>query len=775
MDDLFKVIFKLEGDNSALLKSIDEVNSKYKEQSAELNKQMVALRTLQENEAALLKGRANSQNPTAIAKYNAEIDKTRKKIDETTKAVENLTVANQKQGKQTEALGKKIQTAFDKTKIDAARKEVDKLNQSFSGSEKPLQSLRAQLKDLKAQLAATTDKAEFEKLSQQAGHLKDKIDDASQAAQIFATGTPFQAVGNAFRGIAGDLLSMDFEGAAQKAGLLVKATKLITFESTVEAVKQLGTTLFSVGKALLLNPLFLIGATLFGIISNFKELTELGGPIGSFFKGIQTLINDLKDGFFKLTDAIGLTTHAYDEMHKQVADKFNKDIERELANIDRLIRLYQTLDKETKNLEIAKQRRIIRVAELEGNPLFAAEAQANQRGQALDEPTKKRIQELRDIIQAANDEINIINAEANKKAAKEEEDARNKRIEAMKAFLKQQAETNDEFNTNEAVADAEAADNKQSALEKAFENKKKLDDAEYEWDKAQTQKKIDLSIKQRLQEKEEADKAEQERKAQQQREVAALIDLKNQVISTSQQIISTKIAEVDRLAALQQKRVEDAKQIADKGNAELYELEQKRLDNINRQREIFVQRQQTLATVELIANTAIAVSKAAAQGGVAAAITIAAALVALTGGLIQARSIASQAAFYEGGYTGDGNPRDVSMMLGQKPYTYHKGEFVFDHKKTGKYKDIFQDIHEGNIDLLDWRRKVSAFESAKLIPAAGSGAHLSTEELEKKISKLIMVVQGQSTSVNLDENGLEIRFKNIRTRSEFLKNKLGRA
>src|SRR5690606_36632030 len=88
----------------------------------------------------------------------------------------------------------------------------------------------------------------------------------------------------------------------------------------------------------------------------------------------------------------------------------------------------------------------------------------------------------------------------------------------------------------------------------------------------------------------------------------------------------------------------------------------------------------------------------------------------LISGLAQAKSLAAQAALYEGGYTGDGNPRDESLALGKKPYTYHKGEFVFNHEKTGKYRDIFEGIHKGNIDLSDWKRKVDAFEYGKAIP-----------------------------------------------------------
>lgn len=36
--------------------------------------------------------------------------------------------------------------------------------------------------------------------------------------------------------------------------------------------------------------------------------------------------------------------------------------------------------------------------------------------------------------------------------------------------------------------------------------------------------------------------------------------------------------------------------------------------------------------------------------------------------------------FYEGGYTGDGNPREESRALGRKSYQYHKGEYIVPNK-----------------------------------------------------------------------------------------------
>lgn len=36
--------------------------------------------------------------------------------------------------------------------------------------------------------------------------------------------------------------------------------------------------------------------------------------------------------------------------------------------------------------------------------------------------------------------------------------------------------------------------------------------------------------------------------------------------------------------------------------------------------------------------------------------------------------------FYEGGYTGDGNPREESTAVGKRPYIYHKREYIIPHK-----------------------------------------------------------------------------------------------
>jgi len=92
------------------------------------------------------------------------------------------------------------------------------------------------------------------------------------------------------------------------------------------------------------------------------------------------------------------------------------------------------------------------------------------------------------------------------------------------------------------------------------------------------------------------------------------------------------------------------------------------------------------ALINIAANTAIAISNLVATsfsplspdniatGGIAAFAKLAVGLVAITSNMVQAKQMLSS--FEEGGYTGEGNPHEVSTNLGSKSYTYHKDEYV---------------------------------------------------------------------------------------------------
>ena len=300
-------------------------------------------------------------------------------------------------------------------------------------------------------------------------------------------------------------------------------------------------------------------------------------------------------------------------------------------------------------------------------------------------------------------------------------------------------------------------------------------------------KKLEIQNRANIEIEKLRNKSEEEQKKRDmeamQRNVQYFADLLKAAIDATNQIINLKIKEIDQQSSLQQKRVDDAKNIADRGNAEQLEMEQKRLDDLNKKRENYVRQQQALAVLELVANTAVAVSKAASQTGVAAGVGIAAALLALVAGLASARAIASQAAFYDGGYTGDGNPREESNTIGgrraNRNYVWHKGEFVMDHKKTRKYRDIFEDIHSGKVDLRQWQEKVSQYDlmanrkEFMLNPNYSMmqpPVNIDMSAMEKEMRSINENLRGLYFGLQVDENGFTMRQRRLLDRKETIKN-----
>lgn len=217
----------------------------------------------------------------------------------------------------------------------------------------------------------------------------------------------------------------------------------------------------------------------------------------------------------------------------------------------------------------------------------------------------------------------------------------------------------------------------------------------------------------------------------------AIDELKNAVLDFSKTFSDAQVAQTEAAISAQEKRVAAAEKIAEKGNAEILETEQKKLDALNKQRADFVRQQQSLAAIEITANAAIAVAKAAADGGAAAPFTIAATLVALAAGLVTARAQAQAAlsGFAEGGYTGDGGKFQPAGMV-------HKGEFVITAEKTRKFRPLLESIHSGRIPNLG----KGLAEKMVVIN------NRSTDEKLSKIEKAIREQNGLNLSI--DERGI---------------------
>lgn len=707
MAEPIDIIARLGIDSTGVVQELDKVNAKYAESNKELKNTRAEIAKLQGEEKRLLALRSQTNSPTIVAQFNNEIKKTKEQIDKLIASEKALSKETAEVGKQTTKTSAELNKAFDSTKVVP---------------------LRSQLRQLKEDLANATDPAEINRLAIAAGKVQDKIEDANEAARIFASESKFQAVGNALGNIGSKLLQLDFKGAADASNLLVKASSQITFKNALGGIKDLGTTLFNVGKALLTNPLFLIGAAVALVVLNFEKLKKASGPIGEAFKFIGLIVDGITNSFSQLTDAIGLTNNAMEKFAEGRIATLNKIFEVSQKQLQAEIDIRRAAGKETEELEIKKLRAIIDNSKEQLtllnkvykdsdnerrdsliNAAFEADTQikviqatAIKRKQDADKAANKKFlddeaKKLEDA-QAEADRLSSI------EEAKRLRDAQ-KAIDAADALgvrlEKEQAEQLNERQRHELamLGIQEASQLIQLESEIRFEKERlenlKFTKGEFSQEVVnQNNKIIELEAKKN---KVIEDLDEESKK----KLLASLNNFYATAKNAADQVLDAEIDRIDKLTSAQEKRVEDAKKIAENGNAELLELEKKRLDDLNKEREKFVRAQQALAAVELIAETAVMVAKAGAEGGAAAGVTIAAALLALIAGLVSARSIAGQAAFFEGGegYTGDGNIREQSLALGKKDYIYHKKEYIFNNEKTSKYLDHFRDIHSGKMDL----------------------------------------------------------------------------
>ena len=183
--------------------------------------------------------------------------------------------------------------------------------------------MKAELRELKGELANATDPAQMAALAQQAGVLTDKIKDTNEAVKVFASGSKFEQVSNGLGGIQSSLMSLDFEEAAEKSrvfatalGGISKADIAKSVTGLTATVGNLGKAFLKMGKELLLNPIFLLVTVVVAVVLAFTiwegELGIFGTYLKISFWSVWLMVEAVKaliEGIKMLTDWLGLTSY----------------------------------------------------------------------------------------------------------------------------------------------------------------------------------------------------------------------------------------------------------------------------------------------------------------------------------------------------------------------------------------------------------------------------------------------------------------------------------
>ena len=277
IDALYSELIKLD----TALSGVAPDSAKFTELSASIAQVEASINTIEtgklQDVATDLQGigaAANKIDTANIEKLEGAIDDVAPAASASAKAIDDIA------GSMQEVAPAAAQTATAFDDISDSVKQVDgtklgELEEAQTQVEGSTKSLKAQLKELQVELANTDpDSAKYRELAAAAGEVKDQIGDAAEAVGTQAGGA-FEKVSGSLGLVTGRIANLDFQGAAEGAKLLAENITDIKPGDITKGIKGIGSALGSVGKALLTNPLFLIGAAIAAAVIYSKELLSL--------------------------------------------------------------------------------------------------------------------------------------------------------------------------------------------------------------------------------------------------------------------------------------------------------------------------------------------------------------------------------------------------------------------------------------------------------------------------------------------------------------------
>lgn len=315
-------------------------------------------------------------------------------------------------------------------------------------------SMKAELRSLKAEIAAATDPQQMEALSKKAGELTDRIKDANDAVNVFASGSKFEQVSNSFDGIKSSLMSLDFAEASEKSqvfaknlGSIGKADISGAIKGITGTVKTLGGAFVKLGVQILANPLFLLAAVIAAVVTGIVVFLGKIGVLQKAFDVLMIPINAIINGFKEMTDWLGLTNYAAEEnaekmgkANEKAAESSKKRAEKIADSYDIEIAKAKAAGKDTTDLEVAKSKAISKEAQgrLSDQQKEYAALQKIASKDNLEKRKKLReqIAAEKKILSEGRKERQLLEIQDAAEQEQKDKEAKEKRIERQKTYEK---------------------------------------------------------------------------------------------------------------------------------------------------------------------------------------------------------------------------------------------------------------------------------------------------------------------------------------------------
>lgn len=353
-------------------------------------------------------------------------------------------------------------------------------------------SLKAELRQLKAAIADASDPEQMAALAARAGEVADRIKDANEAVNVFASGSKFEQISNSFGGIKDSIMSLDFTEASEKAKVFAKNLGGLNAQDISKSMKGLTSTITTMGGAfvklgmqILANPIFLLVAVITAIVVAVVMFLKKIGVLDAIFNAITKALKPLIDGFKQLTEWLGLSTAASDDAaekvqknNEKIAASSKKRVEQQTKSIDQEIQLAQSLGKDTEDLEINKTKVTEREAKLRVKEAEKGLKDLKKKtGKLADEERerlKKQVQDENAIIKQARVDRQVI---LNKAAAEEKQKQADEDKKAAEAAAERAKEAAKKYRDGANAIQAEInAANKLVVDSTKTQSQKEIDD-----------------------------------------------------------------------------------------------------------------------------------------------------------------------------------------------------------------------------------------------------------------------------------------------------------
>jgi hypothetical protein len=232
-----------------------------------------------------------------------------------------------------------------------------------------LKAIQQELKATKNALAEATDPEEIKQLSIAAADLKSQIEDLNDEIKSFQ-GSNFEQVSGQIGKVGTSIKNLDFEKAVLQSNTLITLSQRMTFKEAIGGVKNLGTTFINLGKALLTNPLFLIGAIIAAVVVAIYKLLDSLGLIKKMMEIVGAAIDYVIGLFKSLTDWLGITNNAAKDAAEETAKAYEESADRQkkasqtvIQSLDNKIRMAKLEGKDVTELEREKRKELEKTAQ----------------------------------------------------------------------------------------------------------------------------------------------------------------------------------------------------------------------------------------------------------------------------------------------------------------------------------------------------------------------------------------------------------------------------